>query len=112
MIRHLFLSLSLGLSMAMAAGSQLAPAYSQTQDPSFNDPSDRNERDAFSSGLGEGFSPFDLIHRSNLGGGLSIEEYRQRQQENLDHAADDFRQQQQQLLQEQNQEAKETSPQP
>lgn len=101
MIRYLFLSLSLGLSLAVIAGSGLSPAYSQSRD--LDRPSDRNERDSFSSDLGEGISPFDLIHRANLGGGASMEEYRQRQEESLDGAASEFRQQQQELLRQQNQ---------
>lgn len=104
MIRYLFLSLSLGLSLTVIAGSALSPAYSQSRD--LDRGSDRNERDSFSSDLGEGLSPFDLIHRANLGGGVSMEQYRQRQEENLEGAASEFRQQQQQLLQERNQEGR------
>lgn len=103
MIRYLFLSLSLGLSLSVIAGSGLSPAYSQSRDLDPDRTSDRNERDSFSSDFGDGLSPFDLIHRANLGGGVSMEQYRQRQEGNLDGAASEFRQQQQQLLRQQKQ---------
>lgn len=107
MIRHLFLGLSLSLSFAVL-GSTLFPAYGQTRnDLEVERPSNRNEQDAFSSGFGDGLSPFDLIHRSNLGGGPSMEHFRQRQERNLDGAASEFRQQQQELLRQRNQDSSE-----
>jgi len=95
-----YLLFGLGLSFACLYSFGLSPAYSQTTLEE-QDPFPSSEIDSFSSGLGEGLSPFDLIHGINSSRGMSIEEYRNRQDENLDSAASEFRQQQQRLFQEQ-----------
>ncbi len=98
MIRYLFFSFSFSISLALLSSMGLSSASGQTpleQDSSY--PS--SEQDTFSTGLGDGFKPFDLIHQSNFSRSRSLEEYRLDQQQNLDSAASQFRQQQQQLLQ-------------
>lgn len=97
MKRYLFFSLSLGFVFLSNLG--ISPALSQTTLLEDDRPS--SERDTFSSGLGEGISPFDLIHSINSSQGMTLDEYRNQQQRNLDSAASEFRQQQQRLLQEQ-----------
>ncbi len=98
------------LSIAFLANFGFLSAYGQTSLEE-QDPYPSSERDSFSSGLGEGLSPFDLIHRINSSRGMSLEEYRNQQDNDLDSAADQFRQQQQRLLQEQSsQNPEEASP--
>lgn len=99
MMRYVFFGLSVSVSLAFSLSLSLCPAYSQTSPLETDEPYQSSERDTFSSGLGEGISPFDLIHGINASQGMSIEEYRNQQQENLDSAASQFRQQQRQLLQ-------------
>jgi hypothetical protein len=53
--------------------------------------------DPFSGSSGTGI--FDLIHRSRLGGGRSIDEFTSEQRQNLNDAAAEFRNKQRQLLQ-------------
>lgn len=104
MIRYLFFGLSLSVSLALVSSVGILPASSQS--PLEEDsPYQSSERDTFSSGLGDGLSPFDLIHGINSTRGMSMEEFRNQQQENLDSAASEFRQQQQQQLQQQSPDA-------
>ncbi|MCC3420474.1 MAG: hypothetical protein JGK24_22135 [Microcoleus sp. PH2017_29_MFU_D_A] len=53
------------------------------------------------SGRSTGGGIFDLIHRSRLGGGRSIEEFNTEQRQNLNDAAADFRNKQRQMLEKQ-----------
>jgi hypothetical protein len=53
------------------------------------------------TGRGSGTGLFDLIHRSRLGGGRSIDEFTTEQRQNLNDAATEFRDKQRQLLQKQ-----------
>lgn len=53
------------------------------------------------SGRSSGTGIFDLIHRSRLGGGRSIEEFTTEQRQNVNDAAAEFRDKQRQLLQKQ-----------
>ncbi|AFZ43084.1 hypothetical protein PCC7418_0869 [Halothece sp. PCC 7418] len=96
MIRYLFFGLSLALISSIGVSSVSAQTTEENPYPS-------SERDTFSSDLGEGISPLDLIHRSNLSRSRSLEEYRIEQQQNLNDAASQFRQQQQQLLEQESQ---------
>ncbi|MEG3939627.1 MULTISPECIES: hypothetical protein [unclassified Microcoleus] len=50
------------------------------------------------SGRSSGSGIFDLIHRSRLGGGRSMEEFNTEQRQNLNDAATEFRNKQRQLL--------------
>lgn len=100
MTRYLLFSLSFTLSFTLLSSLGLSRVQSQTLLEE-ETPYQSSERDTFSSGLGEGLSPFDLIHGINASQGMSLQEYRNQQQQNLDSAASQFRQQQQQLLQEQ-----------
>ena len=50
------------------------------------------------SGRSSGSGIFDLIHRSRLGGGRSMEEFNTEQRQNLNDAAAEFRNKQRQLL--------------
>jgi hypothetical protein len=51
------------------------------------------------SGRSSGTGIFDLIHRSRLGNGRSIDEFTSEQRQNLNDAAAEFRNKQRQLLQ-------------
>ena len=53
------------------------------------------------SGRSSGSGIFDLIHRSRLGGGRSIEEFNTEQRQNLNDAAAEFRNKQRLLLEKQ-----------
>ncbi|WP_445247088.1 hypothetical protein [Microcoleus sp. OTE_8_concoct_300] len=53
------------------------------------------------SGRSSGSGIFDLIHRSQLGGGRSMEEFSTEQRQNLNDAAADFRNKQRLLLENQ-----------
>ena len=53
------------------------------------------------SGRSSGSGIFDLIHRSRLGGGRSIEEFNTEQRQNLNDAAAEFRNKQRQMLEKQ-----------
>ncbi|MEG5042022.1 MULTISPECIES: hypothetical protein [unclassified Microcoleus] len=53
------------------------------------------------SGRSSGSGIFDLIHRSNLGGGRSMEEFNSEQRQNLNDAAAEFRNKQRLLLEKQ-----------
>ncbi|PSO50007.1 MAG: hypothetical protein BRC33_04665 [Cyanobacteria bacterium SW_9_44_58] len=110
MIRYLFVSLSVSVSLALVFNLGGSPASSQTTAPEQDDPYQSSERDTFSSGLGDNISPFDLYHRLNNSQGKSLEDFRQQQQRSLDSAASKFRQQQQQLLQQQSSSSSEDSP--
>jgi hypothetical protein len=51
------------------------------------------------SGRSSGTGLFDLIHRSRLGGGRSMDEFTSEQRQNLNDAAAEFRNKQRQILQ-------------
>ncbi len=53
------------------------------------------------SGRSSGAGIFDLIHRSQLGGGRSMEEFNSEQRQNLNDAAAEFRNKQRQILEKQ-----------
>ena len=53
------------------------------------------------SGRSSGSGIFDLIHRSRLGNGRSIEEFNTEQRQNLNDAAAEFRNKQRQMLEKQ-----------
>ncbi|MEO6861731.1 MAG: hypothetical protein ABI180_09385 [Microcoleus sp.] len=53
------------------------------------------------SGRSSGAGIFDLIHRSQLGGGRSMEEFNSEQRKNLNDAATEFRNKQRQVLEKQ-----------
>ena len=53
------------------------------------------------SGRSSGTGIFDLIHRSQLGGGRSMEEFNSEQRQNLNDAAAEFRNKQRLLLEKQ-----------
>ncbi|MEG4276412.1 hypothetical protein QUA62_02765 [Microcoleus sp. MON1_C1] len=53
------------------------------------------------SGRSSGSGIFDLIHRSNLGGGRSMEEFNSEQRQNLNDAATEYRNKQRLLLEKQ-----------
>ncbi|MEG5203419.1 hypothetical protein QUB69_16330 [Microcoleus sp. AT13-A6] len=53
------------------------------------------------SGRSSGSGIFDLIHRSKLGGGRSMEEFNSEQRQNLNDAAAEFRNKQRLLLEKQ-----------
>lgn len=55
------------------------------------------------SGRSSGSGIFDLIHRSRLGGGRSMEEFTTEQRQNLNDAAAEFRNKQRLMLQKQDQ---------
>lgn len=79
-----------------AQASGLTPNSQPLQDFQTND-----NPDPFTGRGGTGL--WDLIHRSRLGGGRSLEEFSTEQRENLNDAAAEFREKQRQILQKQEQ---------
>jgi len=61
----------------------------------------RDEFDYTQGDYDQPISPLELIHRANLGGGRSMNDYREHQQENFNDAAAEFRARQQELLRQQ-----------
>ena len=59
----------------------------------------QKEGDPIYGGTGQSFSVFDLIHRSNLGGNRSYEDFVTEQKDNLDEATAQFRSRQRERLQ-------------
>lgn len=74
------------------AADLLDPQIQELEDPFYG-----------SGGDPEQFNPLDLIHRANLGGLRSMEEFIIEQDQNLNDAATDFRARQLQLLRQQQQ---------
>ncbi|WP_293354281.1 MULTISPECIES: hypothetical protein [unclassified Microcoleus] len=78
-----------------------AQASSLTTSPQpLQDFQTKDNTDPF-SGRSTGGGIFDLIHRSRLGGGRSIEEFNTEQRQNLNDAAAEFRNKQRQMLEKQ-----------
>jgi len=78
-------------SFAQASGLNNAQPLQEFQTQDNTDP--------FSGSSGSGI--FDLIHRSRLGGGRSMEEFTTEQRQNLNDAATEFRNKQRLLLENQ-----------
>ena len=92
------IAISLGLGVVVALGVT-SPAKSQYVDP--NDQGYQSgEKDAlYGDGL-TGINPLDLIHRANLSGGLTAEEFNEQSQGQIqDSAAEYKRLQQERILQ-------------
>jgi hypothetical protein len=70
----------------------------------------RDEFDYTQGDYDQPISPLELIHRANLGGSRSMNDYRQDQQENFNDAAAQFRARQQELLRQQRQAEQINSP--
>ncbi|MEG4075461.1 hypothetical protein QUA30_22575 [Microcoleus sp. Pol14C2] len=91
---------------AIASCTLLSPQASFAQASGLNnaqplqDFQTQDNTDPF-SGRSSGSGIFDLIHRSNLGGGRSMEEFNSEQRQNLNDAAAEFRNKQRLLLQKQ-----------
>ncbi|MEG4816131.1 hypothetical protein [Microcoleus sp. K5-D4] len=91
---------------AIASCALLSPQASFAQASGLNnaqplqDFQTQDNTDPF-SGRSSGSGIFDLIHRSNLGGGRSMEEFNSEQRQNLNDAAAEFRNKQRLLLEKQ-----------
>ncbi len=89
-------ALSLGVAVALGVTS---PARSQYQDPN-NQGYQSGEKDSLYGDGITGINPLDLIHRANLSGGLSAEEFEEQSQGQIqDSAAEYKRLQQERMLQ-------------
>jgi hypothetical protein len=93
---------------AIASCALLSPQASFAQASGLNnaqplqDFQTQDNTDPF-SGRSSGSGIFDLIHRSKLGGGRSMEEFTTEQRQNLNDAAAEFRNKQRLMLQKQDQ---------
>ncbi|MEG5017965.1 MULTISPECIES: hypothetical protein [unclassified Microcoleus] len=91
---------------AIASCALLSPQASFAQASGLNnaqplqDFQTQDNTDPF-SGRSSGSGIFDLIHRSKLGGGRSMEEFNSEQRQNLNDAAAEFRNKQRLLLENQ-----------
>jgi len=89
---------------AIASSSLLLPqaTFAQASDLNNSQPlqdfQTNDSPDPFFGG-NSGTGIFDLIHRSRLGNGRSIEEFNTEQRQNLNDAAAEFREKQRQMLQ-------------
>ncbi|MGK7895348.1 MAG: hypothetical protein AB4372_17440 [Xenococcus sp. (in: cyanobacteria)] len=90
------ISLGLGITVALAATS---PAKSQYVDPNDQGYQSGEKDSLYGDGI-TGINPLDLIHRANLSGGLSAEEFNEQSQGQItDSAAEYKRLQQEKILQ-------------
>lgn len=93
------LSLLAGISvlsslLAHPAGAQVSGDPLRDLDTSAD-----SSRDPFSGDSSDSMrGAYELFHRLNLSGGMSMDQYRQQQQGNIRSAAEQFRQQRQNLL--------------
>ena len=91
---------------AIASCALFSPQASFAQASGLNNPQPlqdfqtQDNTDPF-SGRSSGSGIFDLIHRSRLGGGRSMEEFTTEQRQNLNDAAAEFRNKQRLLLENQ-----------
>ena len=91
---------------AIASCALFSPQASFAQASGLNNPQPlqdfqtQDNTDPF-SGRSSGSGIFDLIHRSQLGGGRSMEEFTTEQRQNLNDAAAEFRNKQRLLLENQ-----------
>lgn len=90
-----------GISLVSLLFPQLSWAQATDVSP-LQDLNPEQNKDPFSrTSEGNSFSMFDLIHRANLGGSMSIDDYSAEQNESLNNAAAEFRKKQQQRMQQQ-----------
>ncbi len=92
--RHWVIALGLGVTVALGLTS---PARSQ-----YVDPNDRGyqsgEKDALYGDGITGINPMDLIHRANLSGGMSSEEFREQSQGQMQNSASEYKRMQQERM--------------
>lgn len=99
-----FTSLVIGTVAGMGVMSLLLPQIIWAQTTDLNPLEDANPAeegsDPFSSsGQGNSFGIFDLIHRANLGGDRNLEDFSSEQNQSLNDAAAQFRKKQLERLQ-------------
>lgn len=99
-----FTSLVIGTVAGISVVSLLSPQMIWAQTTNVNPLEDANPAeegsDPFSSsGQGNSFGIFDLIHRANLGGDRNVEDFSLEQDQNLNSAAAQFRKKQLERLQ-------------
>jgi hypothetical protein len=87
-------------SAILVPQATFAQASGLNNSPPLQDFQTNDNPDPF-SGRSSGTGIFDLIHRSRLGNGRSLEEFTTEQRQNLNDAAAEFRNKQRQLLQKQ-----------
>lgn len=93
------LSLLAGISILSSLLAYPAAAQVSSDPLRDLDTSTDSSRDPFSGDSSDGMQgAYELFHRLNLSGGMSMEQYRQQQQGNIRSAAEQFRQQRQNLL--------------
>jgi hypothetical protein len=87
-------------SAILVPQATFAQASGLNNSPPLQDFQTNDNPDPF-SGRSSGTGIFDLIHRSRLGNGRSLDEFTTEQRQNLNDAAAEFRNKQRQLLQKQ-----------
>lgn len=92
------ISLSLGLGLFVALGVT-SPASAQYVDPNDRGYQSSEKDSLYGDGI-TGINPMDLIHRANLSGGMSSEEFSEQSQGQIQNSASDYKRlQQEQMLQ-------------
>ncbi|WP_159788345.1 hypothetical protein [Sodalinema gerasimenkoae] len=93
------LALCSGLVFASTAQAQNSNRLDIPSNNPFRDSPNTGDRNPM-QGEG-GLDMFDIIHRSNFGGGRTLEQFRSGQEGRLDNAADAFRRRQLELIRQQ-----------
>ena len=95
----LFKTSGLGIAFGLMAIAPAALAQSAPNAADLLDNHSEPQSGEVFSGSGVDFG--DLVHRANQAGGMTADEYRERQQRNFDEATTNYLQRQQEILQQQ-----------
>ena len=91
--------IALASSLVLATTAQAQSSRDVPSNDPFRDSPNTGDRNPM-QGEG-GLDMFDIIHRSNFGGGQTLEDFRSGQEGRLNTAADDFRRRQLELIRQQ-----------
>jgi len=91
---------ALASSLVLTTTAQAQSSRDVPSNDPFRDSANTGDRDPM-QGEG-GLDMLDIIHRSNLSGGQTLEQFRSGQEGRLNNAADDFRRRQLELIRQQN----------
>ncbi|ELS01818.1 hypothetical protein Xen7305DRAFT_00015240 [Xenococcus sp. PCC 7305] len=90
------------IAIALGLGVAVAFSLASTARSQYVDPNDQGyqsgEKDALYGDGITGINPMDLIHRANLSGGLSAEEFNEQSQGQIQNSAAEYRRLQQERI--------------
>ena len=90
------IAISLGLGVTITLGAT-SPVRSQYVDPNDQDYQSGEKDSLYGDGI-TGINPMDLIHRANLSGGLSSDEFSEQSQGQIQDSAVEFKRLQQERM--------------